>query len=178
MTLEDFYFISQIVAALGIMASLVFVGVQLQMGRKQAEEDERVARGQVIQAIASEHRQHSVDLAAYPQIYHYFVGDADPKDMTDEEKAQFATFAYATLHMAQNMFFQHQRGLLDDRTYQSYIPMLAGFLSNRAAQRYWQERRGFFFDPDFVEMMDDRFAEARPLAQPIVEAENEEAPGK
>lgn len=177
MSLEDFYFISQIAAALGIMLSLIFVGVQLRMGRKQAEEDERVARGQVIQAVASEHRQHSVDMAAYPQIYRCFVGGADPEKMTDEERAQFAIFAFATLHMTQNIYFQHRRGLLDDRTYETYIPLLVGFLSNDAGQQYWRERRGLFFDPDFVEMMNDRFAERRPL-EPIADAASGEEPGQ
>ncbi len=39
MTLEDFYFISQIAAALGIMASLVFVGLQVRQSNAQAKAD-------------------------------------------------------------------------------------------------------------------------------------------
>ncbi len=38
-SLEDFYFISQIVAALGIILSLIFVGLQIRHSTKQAKAD-------------------------------------------------------------------------------------------------------------------------------------------
>ena len=39
MTLEAIYFISQIAAAVGIMASLIFVGLQVRQSTKQAKAD-------------------------------------------------------------------------------------------------------------------------------------------
>ena len=65
MTLETLYYVSQIVAVLAILGSLVFVGVQIRQNTKQAEEAERVARGQVLQHIAAEHRQHSLTTVDY-----------------------------------------------------------------------------------------------------------------
>jgi len=163
MTLETIYFISQVIAAVAIVASLLFVGIQLRMGRKQAEDAERVVRGQVLQHIAAEHRQHSIDMLAYPEVYSYFVGGANQIEMTDHLRAQFSTFCYATLHMAQNIFFQHRKGLLDDTTFEAYMPMIIGFMSSPAAQTYWESRRNIFFDADFVKMMDKRFASADSL---------------
>lgn len=55
-SLEDFYFISQIVAALGIMASLVFVGLQM---RAQARE----ARLASMAEVMSEYRATMVSLS-------------------------------------------------------------------------------------------------------------------
>lgn len=39
MSLEDFYFLSQIAAAVGIMASLIFVGLQVRQSNAQAKAD-------------------------------------------------------------------------------------------------------------------------------------------
>ena len=120
MTLETLYYISQIVAVLAILGSLIFVGIQIRQNTKQAEEAERVARGQVVQHIAAENREHALATLPYPEVYRCFVEATDPADMNDDDRARVATYCFATLHMVQNIYFQHGKGLLDDQTYPKY----------------------------------------------------------
>lgn len=162
MTLETLYYISQIVAVLAILGSVIFVGVQIGQNTKQAEEAERVARGQVIQNISAENRQHSMVMLSYPEVYHCFVNGTDPADMSEDNRSRVAIYSFATLHMVQNIYFQHKNGLLDDQTYESYLPFLVSFLSTPAGQQYWTARR-HHFDADFADMMDDQFRRADPL---------------
>ena len=166
MTLETLYYISQIVAVLAILGSLIFVGIQIRQNTKQAEEAERVARGQVVQHIAAENREHALATLPYPEVYRCFVEATDPADMNDDDRARVATYCFATLHMLQNIYFQHGKGLLDDQTYESYLPFLVSFLSTPAGQQYWDTRRGLF-DAGFAQMMDQRFARADALAPAI-----------
>lgn len=165
MTLEAIYFIGQTVAAVALVVSLVFVGIQLRMGRKQAEEAERVARGQVIQNIAAELRQHANKMLAFPEVYRCFVNGTDPDTMTEDERSRFFTYCYSTLNMTQNIFLQHRRGLLDDQTYQSYLPLLVGFVASPAGRIYWARRKSTFH-PDFSEMMECQLSEAPVLGSP------------
>ncbi|MEL7546825.1 MAG: hypothetical protein AAGJ84_09255 [Pseudomonadota bacterium] len=175
MSLETIYYIGQTIAVVAIIMSLIFVGIQLQMGRKQAEEAERVARGQVVQHLAAEHRQHSLAMLLYPEVYRYFVGGADQSEMTDSERSRFFTYCFATLHMTQNIFFQHRNGLLDEKTFESYMPMLVAFMSSPAARLYWETRRGTSFDIDFVEMMEERFARSDSLNFPSQKASSNQS---
>jgi len=166
MTLETLYYVSQIVAVLAILGSLIFVGIQIRQNTKQAEESERVARGQVLQHIAAEHRQHSLTTLDYPEVHRCFVEGTDPAEMTDDERSRVATYCFATLHMLQNIFFQHRKGLLDTQVYESYLPFLTSFLSTPAGLEYWDKRRSMF-DAEFVQIMDGRFASAAPLGAAV-----------
>ena len=166
MSLETIYYISQIIAVLAVIASMIFVGIQIRQSTKQAEESERVARGEVLQNIAEGLRQHSLVMMAYPEVYECFVNHTDPADISEADRLRVATFCFATIHVIHNIDFQHQKGLLDDQTYQSYVPFLVSLLRTPVGQHYWTARRGMF-DTNFAVMMDQRFSQADPLAPAV-----------
>lgn len=165
MTLEAIYFIGQTIAAAALVISLIFVGIQVRMSRKQAEEAERVARGQVIQNIAAELRLHTNEMLVYPEVYRCFVEGTDPDAMEQDDRSRFFTYCYSTLNMTQNIFLQHRRGLLDDQTYESYLPLLVGFVASPAGRIYWGRRKSTFH-PDFIDMMEHKLSQAAILGSP------------
>lgn len=170
MTLETLYYLSQIIAVLAILGSLIFVGIQIRQNTKQAEESERVARGEVLQNIAEGLRQHSLVMLEYPEVYQCFVNHTDPADISEANRLRIATYCFATLQVIHNMYFQHRKGLLDDQTYQSYLPFLVSLLRTPVGQHYWAARR-VMFDAKFALMMDQQFSQADPLA-PAVQDSN------
>ena len=52
MTLETVYYITQIIAVAAVLASLIFVGIQIRQNTEQAKDANRLARAQMHQQIA------------------------------------------------------------------------------------------------------------------------------
>ena len=112
--LQKISIVTEIVGAIAIVVSLIFVGIQIRQNTRQAEEAERVARGEVLQNIAEGLRQHSLVMMDHPDVYQCFVNHTDPADISEVDRSRVATYCFATLHMIHNIHFQHRKGLLDD----------------------------------------------------------------
>jgi hypothetical protein len=109
MTLEDTYFISQIIAAVAIVASLVFVGLQL----RQSDKTQRAAMHQaradriinVFQQLAQPHMA-----AAFAKA------TSAPETLTAQDVTQLRSFVMALVLNIEDHLWQHRAGLLDAET--------------------------------------------------------------
>ncbi|MFN2100460.1 hypothetical protein [Altererythrobacter sp. MF3-039] len=159
MNLEAIYFISQVVAAVALVGSLVFVGIQIREARKQAEHAERTAKAQVFQQITDAYRLEATKWTSQPDIYRIVLEGRPLDAVTQEERTRLAGLFFSSMHLAQNIYFQHKSGLLPDRAYRSYIAFLASLCSRQTGKAWWESRRPFF-DDEFAGMIDEEFSKA------------------
>ena len=136
--LEEYAFIAQIVSAVAIVVSLVFVGLQVRLGAQETAANSEAIRGQVREAMLAADQNVLLTSMDYP----YLVDPATPLQSAPAEQQQRATLYFIAMTRArENYWFQYQAGLLDTDTYLSYRnPLLIYIESNDFYLDLWQTR--------------------------------------
>jgi hypothetical protein len=139
---------------LAVVASLVFVGLEIR-------QNTAVARGQTRQDLAALNQEwlilQSTD-SAFNSIYRRFWIEADSALTASEvDRALFGM--RLNMRRMENVFFQFREGLVEESALGSYgfqaVPLM--FRTRRFVE-FWvtrDERRAY--DPDFVKFLEERF---------------------
>lgn len=109
--LQEYALIAEIVGGIAIVASLVFVGVQIQ-------QNTNVVRGATLQAIT----QQSMDLVIagleHPEIRQAFsVAQLKPDELTVDQKQALDWYFSAKLRADENRYRQIELGILDQNNF-------------------------------------------------------------
>lgn len=138
--LQEYALIAEVVSALAIVLSLIFVGLQVRQGAQETRENSVALRSQVQQAM----------MEADKDLLLFRAENGAP-----DERAAFYYLA-AILRSRQLYWTQHNVGLLDDDTYFSYMaPFARGTLSDPDFTSYWiQTVKQGYLQPAFVEEID------------------------
>jgi hypothetical protein len=148
MTLEELYYISQIVAVIAIFCSLIFVGLQT---RQTARNQRALMHANRNQSITESLR--SLGDPALARIY--MAGSAATPGMDPLEVNQFVFLARATFSGMQHQFLEWREGLIDDvrwKITRDSLNILLTTPGHRAAYLMWRE---YGATPQFRAVCDD-----------------------
>lgn len=160
MTLSDLSSIATAISAVAILASLVFVNIQV----RQAEKYQRALIQQERASRTADIAMHLMDPAFAELHYRCMNGDAN---ITDVELRQFLGYCRASFLGAEDSFFQYEESLLDEKAYVSFKSSLKILLVSPGMRAMWQMTRDWY-GPEFTAFMDALAAEAAglpPVAQ-------------
>lgn len=143
MSLEAIYYISQIIAVLAILGSLIFVGVQIRQNTKQAK---AAAAQSVYENYAGWYMYAGEDVERAKVWVKGFKG---LDSLSDEENAVFMATFMAQFAYVQSAFYLWQDGSLKDEIWRTMEATLTTVLTNPGGKTFWQRRR-FSFTPAFV----------------------------
>lgn len=151
MTLEDFYFLSQIAAALGIMASLIFVGLQVRQGTRQAKADAGEAAHR---AMIDWYYNQTPETAA-------IMSKAAQEDaqLSDAERYQYFAIAMPLLMNFQEAYLKWTSGSLDETRWLYWNNFITIVSRSSSADEVWAQRKSHFapgFQEFFQAKMDAR----------------------
>ena len=112
MSLEEFYYVSQIMASTAVLASVIYLALQ-------TRQTSRNQRAQLNQARQEWIRQSS-EKAATPQFAPTFrAGLVGDPSMDDEQVYQFVLFAMSELQGFEEVFRQWRDGMIDENRWRS-----------------------------------------------------------
>ena len=154
MTLENLYFASQIVAAIGIVASLLFVGVQV----RQATIASRAAAAQALSQQASD-INHMLTHADVREIFSR--GLAGLENLNASEKVAFVAVLSAISRTSETFYYQKEKGTLDSRLFEGWFLQYLDLHDNKGARDFWALRRHQYMN-DFVQYLDQKLASGSP----------------
>jgi hypothetical protein len=148
MALEEIYFISEIVAALAVIGSLVYVGAQL----RQNTATIRIAAGQVhVDAYAKLIGQ-LTDSEAMMKAWAESQADFDILD--EAGKTICLAFVGVMYRNFEGAYIQHSQGVLDDRFWQGISRSMIDQYNHAAVRAFWPIRRHWYSD-DFGVWIDE-----------------------
>ncbi len=154
MTLEDFYFLSQIVAALGIMLSLIFVGLQVRQANEQARKAEAARRADATQAVHDNFANMYLTFASDLEVAEVATkGLKDPDALTDGENIVMRSGLMAGMSYQQSAYFKWREGDLSDELWYAWQHSNASYLNAPGGKRFWEGRKNNFH-PEFVEYVE------------------------
>jgi hypothetical protein len=169
MSLEQIFYVSQSVAAIAVVSSIIYLAQQV----RQAE---RIQRAMMQQGRADRVSQLTLAVAD-PQLARVFrMGITGDSLLTRDEFLQWMLMARAAFLSAEDSFLQHKSGLLDESAFDSFVAGVRRFFAApgyRAAWRlssnqYGSEFRKFvnsIIDQTSVASEPDDFAEWQKLVQ-------------
>ncbi len=138
MTLEDISLLSQIVGGFAVMASLVFVGLQIR-------DNSRAVRAATAQAVHDNYAGwYTALLGNESALATSAKGFVDLGALTPAEKAQFVCTMMAFLAHSQNAFHQWKEGHLSDGLWRGWEALMMNLVNTSGGAAFWAERSYVF----------------------------------
>ena len=135
MTLEQLYFVSQILAATAIVGSLVFVGMQI----RQNTEQSKITASQAIDTS---------NMLAFDPIYDspnsaiWTKGHATPELLTEHERHMFGMLITRLFGASFNTsVYQHSRGAYDKEIFRMLVLYFQSLISTPGGSKWYTENR-------------------------------------
>ena len=137
MSLEHIFYLSQSIAAVAVIASLLYLAQQV----RQAE---RVQRATMQQGRADRTSQASL-VTANPELARVFQkGAAGDAELTREEFTQWMLMCRALFLSGEDSFLQHEAGMLSDAAFNSYVAGVKFYFSMPGMRAAWKLSEGQF----------------------------------
>jgi len=160
MTLEDIYFVSQTIASIAVIASLVYLAIQT----RQAARSSRAAMHENRATTVLRHIDKWTE-ADFSEVW--FKGNTAAADMTDDEIRRYTAQAIGVIVMWEERFRQRREGMLDQSrwaTSENTITIMTRLPGFRAVVAQVRQR----MDADFGALIDKYIALGR--VAPTVDA--------
>ena len=152
LTLEQAYYIAEIVGVLSIVMSLVYVAMQIR-------QNTTAIRSGTAQAVHQSWGSIYGMMSTEKELLHIILKGVPGLDaLTNEEKAQFMSFWHHTNLIWQNAYYQFKTGTLEDKLWHSMErTLMNNHKSNVGYQDYWEQRKSLFSD-DYVKYVEQTVA--------------------
>lgn len=151
MELQDIYFISEIVAAAAVIASLVYVGIQLRQNTLTV----KVAAGQ---AHVDAYDNLIDKIVSNDSMMESWAKSAENFDILNTvEQVQALAFVGVMFRNFEGAFVQWTEGVLDKRLWQGISRSMADQYAHEAVRVFWSLRKHWFSD-EFSEWYDANVA--------------------
>ncbi len=141
-TLEQMSYIAEILGVIAVIASLIYVGIQL---RQNTESIEAASR----QAALNEETNFLTQAIDHPEI---LLSRTKP-EQTDEELVQHFVSLIFYFRNRENDWAQYQRGVMDEATWERYKLSLSQILQWERSRNWWVNYGARNFDADFVALV-------------------------
>jgi len=135
MSLEQASFLAQIVSAVAIIASLIFVGIQLRQATSAMRNSSSQAHSATYSAIIST----IIDNGEFASIWRR--GLSDPKSLDPDEWVRFIACASSQFRLFEASRVQRLNGQLNEEHWQNIEAQVRSFRTQPGIQEWWKVRR-------------------------------------
>ncbi len=154
---------AEVVAAMGVIITLIYVATQIRQNTNQLQGDAIIAINNTEEALVE-------DLRDDEELTRIFViAASDWESLSAQEQARAHLYLHAYTRWYETCWLLWSRGALDDITYSSREAMAILMLSPKGSRLWWEGVKSVF-DPRFVALIKEKLDELGPDAPSIVEA--------
>lgn len=152
MTLEQGAYLAEIIGVVVIVATLIFLTIQVKQGTELLRSESRQAL--VTNDITS--------LASNFQNADVFAKYLSERQLSAEDQLRMSFMFALDLRNREFEYFQYTRGLLDEQTWLAYRHVLAINHSTGLGRVWWDKIGREIVDPGFAKLVDDLLVDAKP----------------
>ena len=129
--LADLAQIAEIIAAVAVVVSLIYVG-------KEVQSNTSAVRGAAMQAIATTDADALMTIAADSELSEIIrVGQQDPSQLTPADAFRYRLYLRQFWLSFQNIYQQSELGLIDSSVWQSYVSVICSMWSRPGTRETW-----------------------------------------
>jgi hypothetical protein len=141
MTLEQIFYLSQSVASVAVVGSLIYLGLQV----RSAERNQRA----IMQQGRADRASNAALAIASPELARVFQkGVAGDPTLTRDELTQWMMVCRALFLSGEDSLLQYKAGQLDRRAYDSYVAGARFWMASTGMRAAWKLSAGQF-GPEF-----------------------------
>jgi len=155
MNLDTIVAISQLLAAAGVIASLVFLAMQLRQNTKAI----RASSIQNLVQSLSANAQTWVENESLIQVA--LRANSNPEQLTDVEFARLHFWFVMAMRRFEGVYFQQSLGLVDSTFIEGFERSHLSIIASRSGRDWWNGARGIF-SAGFVSYVDQHLAKREP----------------
>jgi len=151
----DARLVVEVLSAVAVVVSLVFVGFELR-------ENALATRAEAAHNASSTLQSWYLQVGTEPLGTIFRKAMADPESLTPDEGFQFIMMLHAGLLAYQESFYLGQQGALDQALYRAMGEALTAGRDTPGFNWYWAQRRNFFTEEfqQYVDSLEERSSEA------------------
>ena len=147
-TLADVAHLAEIVGAVAIVISLIYVGQEL-------KSNTAAVQAASLQDITNATSTSVLTIAENGELADIrFRGDRDPESLTDVERLRYGLFHRQMWLQFQNVWTQWRLGTLDDGVWQGYKNVICDIVSEPRVKKWWRDRYARALSGDFVAVVE------------------------
>jgi hypothetical protein len=138
MTLQDLGSLGELVGAIAVVVSLVYLAFQIRQNTRQIDHNTQAARASAFDSSIAHTmvaRQAIFENADVARIYH--EGSIDPDSLTEQERLRYRLIVHNVLWSIWNLQSQAQVGDLAAETWQAQLMILRRIMSSKGARWFW-----------------------------------------
>ena len=128
--LQEYALVAEIISAIAIVLSLIFVGLQVKTGAEETAVNTRALEATVRESMLNSDNTTLLKMMDYPYLWISENRDFDPTKFSDEELQRAEIFFFTFVRSRENFWSQYQNGIIDTDTYYSYREALIYYLTN------------------------------------------------
>ena len=135
LTLEQAYYIGELVASFVVLISLVYMAIQLR-------QNTNAIRLGTAHAVAEEFREMFALGASTQGILDCLIVAArEPVELSGAEKARYYNFSSNFMLAYQNAYLQKEKGALEDEHWEGMTRMMIDYTNVPGFKEYWRNRK-------------------------------------
>lgn len=147
MTIQDLGSIGELIGALGVIVSLVYLGVQIR-------QNTRSVRSASFQEAIRDVLSITDALATDRELARvYWKGIADFESLAPDERRRFSAYLVGMFRRFENLVYQTRYGALDAESWLGVKTTAIVTLSRPGARAWWEQARGLF-NEEFCDYVD------------------------
>lgn len=141
MTLQDLGNIGEFVGAIGVVASLIYLALQIRQNSHQISQNTNSVLGSVELENARRAFDWLATIAQNPGLRRVWrLGLSEPTKLTEDEGLQFAMLMGATFYRMEGGFRQYKRGLLSEDSWEPMEELISRYMRSPAVVAWWSHR--------------------------------------
>lgn len=153
MSLSDLASIGSLVSGVAVLASLVYLGLQLRQTEKNQQAAVRLGRiDRAVELVIGKLDSSTAEAVA--------KGTEGASDISAAQLAQFTAYAEAYFLHAEDTFYQHAAGLLNDAAYETFVAYQNFAFTQQGFRLQWKRQRVYYAGA-FAMFMDNLLAATR-----------------
>jgi hypothetical protein len=137
-TLTDLGNLGEFVGAIAVVASLIYVGIQLR-------QNTAAIKITTAQAFTDTWNAYISTLNIAPGLADvFFRGLKGTSQLKEGEVVQFYAFLSQAFTTYQSFFIQRQKGVVDEGSWTSYVQAIIDLMSSKGVREYWEFRHHWY----------------------------------
>jgi hypothetical protein len=155
-TLQDLGNIGEFVGAIGVVASLIYLALQIRQNSHQISQNTNSVLGSVELENARLSSDWLLSVAQNPELGRVWrLGLSEPMKLTEDERVQFAMLMGSAFYRLEGPFRQYKRGLLSEDSWEPWEELISRYMRSSAVLAWWS-RRDVPFARSFSEYVNSR----------------------
>jgi hypothetical protein len=148
--------VAELLGAIGVIASLVYLAGQIRDSREQMRQNTRAVRAGAYQQFQAQLQTTMVSALSLPSLDGVvFRGMADPETLSEEETRRFVWWLIGVFMVYENAHYQYRMGLLDEDRWRIHRSNLQTLLGMPGMRHWWATRSDTIDSPEFAALVSE-----------------------